>query len=220
MDNTLENKEKFISQYWGQVLISDLTNGGVRTLYPIGHSNLYNLDEIYLELKPISQMTLKEGQKFLEAFFRFNTKSEVVNIIVIPEKCFIIEFKYPDNETPEDDEGFSYSSVTIDAERTSYEHIDWLRYHGFAVTWMGLDVPTLLSYGWIKLKELPSLRKHVTKKRKVDEKPEYCPEEDGDGDTCKECSFLSSERVGHPGGSSYHSVDKFTCTLGYWEDNF
>lgn len=66
----------------------------------------------------------------------------------------------------------------------------------------------------------PDLRKDLNKKEKTDEKPEYCPEEEGDGDTCKECPFLSSERVGHPGGSSYHSVDKFTCTLGYWEDNF
>ena len=70
----------------------------------------------------------------------------------MPEKCFIIEFRYPDNETPEDDEGYSYSSVTIDADRTSYEHIDWLRCHGFAVSWMGLDVPKLIEYDWIKIK--------------------------------------------------------------------
>ena len=53
-----------------------------------------------------------------------------------------------------------------------------------------------------------------------DDRPEDCPEEDGDGDTCKDCPFISSERVSHPGGSSYHSVNKYTCNLGYWEDNF
>ena len=53
-----------------------------------------------------------------------------------------------------------------------------------------------------------------------DGRPLDCSKEDGDGEACKSCPHLSSQDVGHPGGSSYHTVKSYTCMLGYWEDNF
>ena len=97
-------------------------------------------------------MSLQEGQKFMETFFKFSPGCEVYGISVTTGVCFTIRFKYVDNEEGDED-GFGYSSVTIDAEKTSYEYIDWLRFHGFATAWMGLEIPKLIEYGWIKLKD-------------------------------------------------------------------
>ena len=145
MENTLENKAKFFAQYWGHE-----TRFGDDWI-----SDLFNVDDRgdYIELRRIKQMTLEEGQLFLNNFFNKSDKCEVVNIVVLTEKAVTIEFRYPDNETPEDDEGYSYSSITIDAENTPYQYVDWWRFYGFAVSWMGLEVPRLVEYGWIKLKE-------------------------------------------------------------------
>ena len=37
---------------------------------------------------------------------------------------------------------------------------------------------------------------------------------------CPDCEFLNVEQVSHPGGDSKCLVDKLTCTLGHWEDDF
>ena len=98
-------------------------------------------------------MTLEEGQKYLDTFYKFGPGNIVCGIEFYKGWGFSIIFKYKDNETPEDDEGYSYSSVSIESENTSYEDVDWLRLNGFAVSWGGLSVDQLIEYGWIKLKE-------------------------------------------------------------------
>lgn len=148
MENNLENKEKFFAQYWGQKILGNPFWKELGDNREVGAS--CSLLDSHLNLKALSQMTLKEGQDFLETFYQAEN-CEVIEIQVIPEKALIIKFKYPDKETPEDNEGYSYSSVSINAERTSYEYVDWFRYNGFAVAWMGLEVPKLIEYGWIKL---------------------------------------------------------------------
>lgn len=37
---------------------------------------------------------------------------------------------------------------------------------------------------------------------------------------CDDCKFKNFKKVSHPGGSPYHSVNKYFCELGYWEDDF
>lgn len=37
---------------------------------------------------------------------------------------------------------------------------------------------------------------------------------------CGECEFEKSEQVGHPGGCTYHSVEKKSCDWGHWEEDF
>lgn len=63
MENNLENKAKFFAQYWGQEVLSDLTNGGDRILYPVEASNMYRIQESYLELKPLSSITDEDLDK-------------------------------------------------------------------------------------------------------------------------------------------------------------
>lgn len=49
--------------------------------------------------------------------------------------------------------------------------------------------------------------------------PDNCTKDYAD-DTCPDCEFLVCEQVSHPGGDSKSSVDKLSCGLGHWEDNF
>lgn len=37
---------------------------------------------------------------------------------------------------------------------------------------------------------------------------------------CEDCCFHVFEMVGHPGGSSTHSVPKYECEIGFWKDDF
>lgn len=70
------------------------------------------------------------------------------------------------------------------------------------------------------MEDIEKSKQLVTESEQGDARPWYCPEEDGDGEACKECLHLSYQDVSHPGGSSYHTVKSYNCLLGYWEDNF
>lgn len=37
---------------------------------------------------------------------------------------------------------------------------------------------------------------------------------------CRNCTHLHVDMVGHPGGSTIHSVEKKACMIGYWKDDF
>ncbi len=52
-----------------------------------------------------------------------------------------------------------------------------------------------------------------------DSVPQLCSQEFKE-EACRSCFYLSEVQVGHPGGSSVHSVTKSWCCLGYWEDDF
>lgn len=67
MENTIEAKAKFFAQYWGQRVLSDLTNGGDRIIYPIENSNMYRIEESYLELKSIELITEEDLNKTMYA---------------------------------------------------------------------------------------------------------------------------------------------------------
>lgn len=68
MENTLENKEKFFTQYWGQQVITDsnLMNAGVIT-YVNGVS--VSLD--FVILKPLSLITEEDFMKIMWKQFPF-----------------------------------------------------------------------------------------------------------------------------------------------------
>lgn len=58
-------KEAFFAQYWGQEVLSDLTNMGKRCLYVINERNFYNINkkEVYLQLKSIESITNEDAVK-------------------------------------------------------------------------------------------------------------------------------------------------------------
>ncbi|MES2382636.1 MAG: hypothetical protein V4538_16425 [Bacteroidota bacterium] len=49
--------------------------------------------------------------------------------------------------------------------------------------------------------------------------PENC-EKEWVEKVCDGCIFKESEKVSHPGGDRYHSVDKHKCGWGHWEEDF
>lgn len=51
------------------------------------------------------------------------------------------------------------------------------------------------------------------------EQPDNCPEEYKES-PCDGCFFNEYNMVGHPGGSSFHTVEKRYCGWGHWEDDF
>ena len=63
------------------------------------------------------------------------------------------------------------------------------------------------------------LFQHLREEDEREDTPEDCKAE-YDENICTKCSFLTSEKVTHPGGDSKILVDKNSCMLNYWEDNF
>lgn len=152
MENNILNKGKFFAQYWNQKVLCFNDEGQ----YKLG--NCYEVDgsvdeHSFLELKSIKNMSLEEAQKYLDTFYNHGPGNIVCDLEFYKGWGFSIIFKYKDNETPEDDEGYSYSSVSIESTNTSYEDVDWFRLNGFAVSWGGLSMEQLIEYGWIKIKE-------------------------------------------------------------------
>lgn len=128
MENTLENKTKFFSQYWGQeVLIANPhvnNRARFKCVYPwINH----NTDIAWLELKPLSSIT-DEDAKFCSETLGFDISDYEDGEEILKEQ--IIEIHH-------EDIGFA----------------DCLRSKGYVLPWMGLSVEKLVEYGWIKLKE-------------------------------------------------------------------
>jgi hypothetical protein len=52
-----------------------------------------------------------------------------------------------------------------------------------------------------------------------EKEPENCLKEWNEK-ICDNCEFVDYDMVGHPGGSSVHSVKKHYCKLGHWAEDF
>lgn len=166
MENTLENKEKFFSQYWGQkVAYHDKMNN-----WYVGKGVL-NLDMIeYLELTPLSKVTDEDAIKVASIVLGKEIKPiELINwdwrynIIVNREKSI----------QEENVEIEMYVAITYDTGEIrfiwDYKHkngvgqqdrhcpnsvsaYDYLRSKGYAVPYNGVSVEKQIEYGWINLK--------------------------------------------------------------------
>ena len=149
-ENTLENKAKFFDQYWGQKVLSDISNSGNKEIYPVDTSNMYGIDRSYLELKPLSQIS---------------DEDVIQGIMITYNKTYedlgeILEVKHYN----------TFSSITTTRAgqnfktHRSFHHwngdrkigsmeCDYLRSKGYALPYMDLSVEDLVEYGWVKLKE-------------------------------------------------------------------
>jgi len=126
MEKTIENKAKFFAQYWGQVMIDH--NGSVNIW-----NGLFDLRGCCLELTPLSSIADEDA-------------IEVAKIV------------YADTEggrklwTP--DNGKEHIDMVVGfGNHFRYYVTDYLRSKGYALPYMGIEVETLIEWGWIKLKE-------------------------------------------------------------------
>lgn len=173
MENTLQDKAKFFSLYWGQKV---MINGS--SIFEVGY-----LDEPrekdYLKLKPLSSITdeeiieilrLAHNLKSITSEFKCAIKREndiihcwYVNSETSGEYHICLNFKYATincNLHFKEMSGDKLSSHKVNIGEIHFsasrvvgyiQIVDFLRSKGYALPWMGLSVGELINFGWIKL---------------------------------------------------------------------
>lgn len=153
MENTLENKIKFYSQYlftdsnfkyqnttWGNEIVYKESILDLGTLSLIkSHTEIHEyyankLRNGFLELKSISSITNEE----LGSIARFY-KNSATNVYIDDDQL-TFDFMYGDE------------TESIAVQLNSGYCLDFLRRNGFAMEWLGLSVEKQIENGWIKLK--------------------------------------------------------------------
>lgn len=155
MENTIENKAKFLQNYIGigismvciakNFTIPDRILNGViindkkqQTLYLTkdGCSDLFSANEWVAELRPLSSITDEDAIEVANIFNLHHLSGAVKDLI----KSIIIAL-----------DGTSNKSATTEFVSNWAESIDYLRSKGYALPWIGLSVKQQIEYGWVKL---------------------------------------------------------------------
>ncbi|AZB23605.1 hypothetical protein EG339_02695 [Chryseobacterium bernardetii] len=132
MENTLENKEKFFTQYYGQEVAN--------IQHPFDEDYMGQVDGLFigginfLELKPLSSITDEDLLKIAELLSWRKSMSE--SSIITQTKELLL----------------SQSQTNLYREHWS-DIVDKVRELGYAHKWNGISVEKQIEYGWIKLKE-------------------------------------------------------------------
>ena len=130
MENTIENKQKFFAQYWGQK--KGKTDFDSRLWI---NENFLN-SVIYLELKPLSSITDEDAIEVAIQNKFDNKDSEACKRMCADLLDWALNpQKYP----------------LRPKAMLPYTTSDYLRSKGYAVPYNGLSVEKLIEYGWIKL---------------------------------------------------------------------
>lgn len=136
MENTLENKEKFFSQYYGQkVLLLDRENNKTHHVY--SHSLCMVADGRFpsacLLLKHIIDISNYDSKKLSVIEADYRTEDVYKRGKVIASNLNL----------------GAYNNYNAKITRM----VDYLRSHGYALPFMGIPVDVLVEYCWIKLVE-------------------------------------------------------------------
>lgn len=123
MENTLQNKQKFIAQYWGVRCMQF-----VGFLEKVSHicMNRTNASEKSLMLKPLKSITSEDAIQVATLWY-LGKVEDVPDLEELGRKLVVDDFCIPMHMS------------------------DYLRSKGYALPWMGLSVTQLVEYGWIKL---------------------------------------------------------------------
>lgn len=153
-ENTLENRERFFAQYFDQEIMENhlfKELGNKRKVTPF----LKGREDCHINLRSLSLISEKDAKAISPLK---SIQSDIEDKYIIENVSYLknmrnitIYFKYKDNETPDDNEGFGHSSFTVSLNHQFIT--DYLRSKGYALAWMDLSVNNLLEYGWIKLIE-------------------------------------------------------------------
>lgn len=175
MENNLENKARFLAQYWGQEVLADVNNNGDKVLYPIVVSNMYRIEESHLELTPLSEITDEDAIEV--ARIVHGRKDKVIEMVIDTphgrhEACtYVLVQIFVDH--PDIMEWKNFALIQIDHEEAgdvicgsmnesgdfeddfidNYIHVtDHLRSKKYALPFHDLSVDDLIEYGWVKFK--------------------------------------------------------------------
>lgn len=132
MENTIENKEKFMAQYWHQPVLR-FPNNDDKLLV----KDWFVLKNGWLELKPLSSISDEDAIEVAKIYFsRDNDESyhTISNGKALVNRLISDWLQTSSN-------GFL---VVIQVA-------DYLRSRSYAIPFMGLSVETMVQYGWVKL---------------------------------------------------------------------
>lgn len=130
MENTLENKEKFFAQYWGQRILR----------YSFWREDVESRDckfeeavkNHYILLKPLSSITDEDAVEVAKIFNQHKIKAHYSDDSL---KAYLIK------------EGKQFA-FRCEHYVVIYQY---LQSKGYALPFMGLSVEQLVEYGWVKL---------------------------------------------------------------------
>lgn len=126
-ENTLKNRAKFFSLYYGQNV---LYVGGVG-LEPIGTKGWnINHPDFYLMLKPLTKLTDDDAIN-VSKIWGSNVESRILG--------YSLSMRIATREVSE--------------TRNSIGIVDYLRSKGYAIPYLDLSIQDMVEYGWVKLKE-------------------------------------------------------------------
>lgn len=152
--NTIENKVKFYSQYFGQNLWfkKDWENYDPDEGIIINGEFLDTIDENdCIFLKSLQEITDEDAIELGKLCLKNDNiiiNNTANNIWIESSKSYIQIDKYKQNVIICD------ILSEVEADFNTYLLVaDYLRSKGYALPWMDLSVDDLVEYGWIKLKE-------------------------------------------------------------------
>ena len=131
MENNLENKSKFFSQYWGQRVVRHLGLGLEEHTFLVNENILckYDITEYYIRLTSLSSITDEDAIDVARIAGLSSDKNKIDSLII-----FGREFSNDDRV---------YADIFV---------YQYLQSKGYALHWNSLGIDDLISYGWIKLK--------------------------------------------------------------------
>ncbi len=142
MENILENKEKFFTQYFMQDILVNRNGRYFLTLQTLHWVKTYQ-DTLKLELIPLSKISNTDAIGCLNILFDEATVKEMANLT---RELWIKILK------TELSAGFGSVQMKVSPYFPTVLNVyDFLRSKGYALPWMGLSVEKLVEYGWVVL---------------------------------------------------------------------
>lgn len=139
MKNTPEFKARFFTLYWSQNICQ--TKGGK---YPINEDCFPLWDKAYIELKYLSEITDKDSINVAKLVYPTEENWSKTMQTATQGQSFIEDTFYSSEDN------FSIFGINNPMDKINAV-IDFLRYKGYAVPYMGLSLEEMAEYGWIKL---------------------------------------------------------------------
>lgn len=130
MENTIENRHRFFSLYFGQDVY--MFNDAHPCINPMTYWNIIENEteeNDFLLLKPLSSISDEDAIEIRKLNGNITANNKLVGHT-------LVHWLYKEGTSRD----------------IPFEAVDYLRSKGYALPWMGLSVETLVEYGWVKLK--------------------------------------------------------------------
>lgn len=161
MKNTQENKEKFFAQYWGQEVVKDriLIGEEKENVEDVLINHRYSevFDKLYLELKPLSEITDEDMLEIASFCYPDEDHYEVFRETEAVRVDFGTRYNvYTGNNYNDRWLGLNYNGLiqikNVYQSNRIFNVYDSLRSKGYALPYNGISVEEQIEFGWVKFK--------------------------------------------------------------------